>query len=52
MPLLLLAGSAFCILNIAAAAKNRVAQQKKDLPNNSENPYSARSIGNRLAAAL
>jgi hypothetical protein len=49
MPLLLLAGSMFGVLNIAAAAKNRIAQQKKDLPSNSpEKPsFDARLIGNR-----
>jgi hypothetical protein len=53
MPLLLLAGSMFGVLEIAAAAQKRIAQQKKDLPNNTEKPsFDARSIGSRLAAAL
>jgi hypothetical protein len=55
MPLLLLAGSAFGILNIAAAAKNRVADDDKpDVRFNSAKLSSSvgfnRSIGNLLAA--
>jgi hypothetical protein len=52
MPLLLLAGSMFGVLNIAAAAKKHIAQQKKDMLANNSEISDARSIGNRLAAAL
>jgi len=58
MPLLLLAGSMFGVLNIAAAAKSRCAKADQNelkllpSPEALPSPSNARSIGGLLAAAL